>query len=309
MVNRFKQFLIDNNSFVDLDFTRATLEEKSSWYHFLKETARQDLSLGHCLQHHQSARYSVQLSNAEDIKSYLSCQPNFDAIGSNSVKKSTDSCKISNRTITGEKKYISNLGFADFHVLWIGDDDEHDVKVVFVKDKVRGLYKDLSFNPMGMEETQTGKIIFDSVVDYTVLFSLSDVQHGMRNHIQNFSFCTVSLGLCLGLLDDIEQIVIQKKLQLELSIHAYRQELKIFTEAWEHLFPSLMMQCYDKTTSHKVHRIYSQLKRMIIDLIKVLLEIGDSRHTQAGKESQRFRDAITYATHRQNYYTSLVHYY
>jgi hypothetical protein len=70
-----KQYLKDNQSVLDLDFTKASQEAKIAWYECLKKSTMIDLSLGHCLQHNQSARISVQLSDCTGARDYLNSEP------------------------------------------------------------------------------------------------------------------------------------------------------------------------------------------------------------------------------------------
>jgi hypothetical protein len=305
MTNDFQLFLRNNNHRVDRDFTQCTLDEKIDWYNFLKETAASDLSFAHCLQHTQSARYSVQLSDNQDLKKLLADQPYHMMIGSNSVKKIHDTCIVIQGMLHGDKNYVSNLGFADFHVLWMHNQDRKVDQVIYCRDNVPGVSKDLSFAPLGMESTRTGRISFWQVRDFEILFDLQDIKHSMRNHIQNYGFVTVGLGLCEGMLIDIRSIVRDKNLSMSIALQSMQQQIQVLTDLWQSLFPTLMMTQYDQDQSHRLHRVYSELKRLLIALIGMLLEIGDSRHTQAGPTSQRFRDALTYTSHRQNYVTSL----
>jgi hypothetical protein len=301
-----KQYIKDNQSVLDIDFTTADHDAKVAWYEFLKKSTMIDLSLGHCLQHNQSARTSIQLSNCASAKDYLNSQPGNELIGTNSVLKHHDSCKIVASEIVGEKHYISNLGFCDYHVLWIANQDFNQEQVIFFRDDARGVAKDLSFDPMGMEATQTGRVVFDHVVDYQVLYPLHSHENTIRSHYHNFSFCTVSLALCQRLLEEIQNIAKTKKIELGLEMTSHQQQLDLYNDLWSQMLTYLGTDSFD---SHKIHRIYSQSKLMIAELLKTLMLIGDSRHTQWGPDSQLFRDALTYVTHRQNFSTSLIKYF
>jgi len=299
-----RQYINDHQSILDIDLVTAHTDARIAWYELLKKSTMIDLSLGHCLQHNQSARISVQLSNCQLARDYLESQPGYQLIGTNSVLKRHDSCTIVNGAIVGEKHYISNLGFCNYHVLWIKNLDQQ--QVIFFIDNVTGLSKDLSFQPIGMEATKTGKLVFDQVVDYHILYSIVSHENDLRSHYHNFSFCTVSLALCQRLINEINDIARQKNINLGIDIVSHQQLLDSFNDLWYQL---LLVLGTSKFDPHKIHRIYSQCKLLIAELLKSLILIGDSRHTQWGLSSQLFRDAVTYVTHRQNFATSLVSYY
>jgi hypothetical protein len=303
-----KQYIKDNASILDINFTTAAYDAKVSWYEFLKQASSIDLSLGHCLQHNQTAKNSVQLSNCVAANEYINAHSCYDLIGTSSVLKHHDSCEIVNSQIQGEKHYISNLGFCDYHVLWTNNKDLNLTQVVFLLDNAPGVTKDLTFAPLGMESTSTGKLLFNNADQYQVLYPLSSPLNATRSYYHNFSFCTVSLGLCSSLLEEIKKITAEKNINHGMSIMSYQQQLDLYNDLWYQLLPTLMMSpCQEN--SHKVHKIYSQCKLLIAELIKVFLLIGDSRHTQWGADSQLFRNALTYVTHRQNFSTSLVNYF
>lgn len=301
-----KQYIKNNQSVLDIDFTTASHDAKVRWYEFLKQSTMLDLSLGHCLQHNQSARISIQLSNCTSAKDYLNSQPGHELIGTNSVIKHHDSCKIVDSKIVGEKHYVSNLGFCNYHVLWIANQNLNQDQVIFFRDDAVGVSKDLTFDPLGMEATRTGRVLFDHVADYQVLYPLNSDENTIRSHYHNFSFCTVSLALCQRLLEEIQTIASTKNIGLGLDIASHQQQLDLYNDLWYQMLTFLGSAFFD---SHKIHRIYSQSKLMIAELVKILILIGDSRHTQWGPTSQLFRDALTYATHRQNFSTSLVKYF
>jgi hypothetical protein len=301
-----KQYIKDNQAVLDIDFITAGHDAKVAWYEFLKKSTMLDLSLGHCLQHNQSARISIQLSDCASARDYLNSQPGHELIGTNSVLKHHDRCKIVNSKIVGEKHYISNLGFCDYHVLWIVNQDHDQEQVIFFRDNAVGVSKDLSFDPLGMEATRTGRVLFDHVADYQVLYPLHSQENTTRSHYHNFSFCTVSLALCQRLLEEIQNIVSVKNIELGLDITSHQQQLDLYNDLWYQMLVLLGTESFD---SHKIHRIYSQCKLMIAELLKTLMLVGDSRHSQWGPSSQLFRDALTYVTHRQNFSTSLIKYY
>lgn len=301
-----RQYIKDNQSVLDIDFTVVNHDARVAWYEFLKKSTMTDLSLGHCLQHNQSARASIQLSDCLPAKDYLDSRPGYELIGTNSVLKHHDSCKIVGGNIVGEKHYISNLGFCDYHVLWMTNEDLDQEQVIFVRDDAVGVAKDLSFDPLGMESTRTGKISFDQVTDYQTLYPLHSRANTIRSHYHNFSFCTVSLALCQRLLDEIKNIALAKNSGIDLDIKSHQQQLDLYNDLWYQMLSYLGTDSFD---SYKIHRIYSQSKLVIAELVKILMLIGDSRHTQWGSGSQLFRDALTYVTHRQNFSTALVKYY
>jgi hypothetical protein len=304
MTTFIQQFIKDNVSQLDVDFVNGSLEQKIAWSEFLRDAAGIDLSLGHSIQHNHTARLHIELSNSTEAKEFLHSASYDSLIGTSSVIKFNDTCEVRNNILSGKKMFLSNLDIADYHTIWLKNHDVGQEQIVFVKRTAAGLNVDGDYKPIGMEATLTGNLIFSNVTEFTSLLALSDPAMVKRLYFHSLSFCTVNLGLCKALVNDLLDLVKQKNMDVDLKL--IEHSLKIYNDLWYSNLDSLSLITYNYERSRRIQTLYSEGKRMLASIIHQFLLVGDSRHTQFGGPSQRFRDAIVYATHRNNFYNSLT---
>lgn len=296
--------LIQNQSLLDIDWTDTNADEARQWFVALKNLAQVDLSAAHIIQHAGTARLSVQLSTCQEAK--LCLQHRSCDLGTSSVHKSSDTCEITAGGIFGRKNYISMLNHAQYHVHWIPDAKTGKTAVVFFLHTVDGYQRDNDWQPIGMEATDTGHIEFLGLTDFHLLFDdVNDPGFALRGLVHNLAFCTNTLGLCQALLQELQDLVQDKSIDIGRELTIIDNELKICEDLWSVLCRIDRARIPDQARRLQIHRLYSQGKKIMADLIRIYCLIGDSRHSMIAESSQRFRDALIYATHRQNFYTSL----
>jgi len=304
-----KPWIKQNQTSIDINWASASPVEKISWIQFLRQTANQDVGLAHCIQHNQAARVAIELTSNIDLITWLHSKEYCDLVGTASVSKNIDDCQV-NQTINGCKKYVSNYTIADYHVLWLQNSKTGRKDVIYVPGTAEGLHVDASLDLLGMEIAQPGNLVFDNVNNYVTLCQLGDQCHEPRNNYMNLAFCTVNLGLCESLLKDLTALTELKNItHTNFNLRSLEMQLEIYQDQWRFCWPILELDHYDKDQSAQVHRLYSVGKKMLVDIIGLYLMVGNSTMLVNGAPSQRFRDAIVYTTHRQNYYRSLYDYY
>jgi hypothetical protein len=296
-----KEHILKNQNLLDIDFVNGDYNLKVEWFELLVNFAMKDLSLAHITQHNHTARLTLELTDPL-LTSQLKSRPYGEVFGTSSVAKFDDSCSINNSKLSGKKLFVSGMDSAEYHTFWISGPPD---KVVYVRADAPGVSYDTNYSPIGMEGTRTGNLIFDNVTDFKVLTTISNPVMYKRLFFHNLGFCAVNLGLCRGLVEDFIQMVDHKNISM-LS------ELKVLSHAmncYENLFyaslPCLQLKEFHMPESEKLAVVYSEGKRVLMMIIEKYLMYGDSRYTQSGQASQRFRDALTYVTHRNNFYNSL----
>lgn len=300
---KLNQYLADNTAQFNIDYLSAPLDQKIKWFDSLKQCARYDLSLAHCIQHNHTARLTIEISTSTTFRQALQHNTYSNYIGTSSVIKQKDSCGIVDSSLVGSKYFVSNLDQSSFHTLWVPV--ENKIAVVALFDRVSGVTHDRSYQPLGMEDTCTGNLHFDQVKDYEILYYTNNPEYATRYWFHNYAFCTINLGLCEALLKDLQDMCTQKKLNLDYTAKQICQSVAVYYNFWRENQIVLDLTYHDKENAQKLQNLYSYGKKVLAEILNLFLLAGDSRHTTMGTSSQRFRDALTYVTHRQNYYNSL----
>jgi len=298
-----QQYFVDNQDKLDVDFINATLDKKIEWLNFLKESAAIDLSLGHIIQHNHTARLTIELVSPDLTKEYLHAHPYSQLFGTSSVIKLDDTCQIDNNTLSGEKLFVSGIDRAGYHVFWMNHNNKQ--QIAFVKDHANGVSHNMNYVPIGMEGTTTGHLVFDNVTDFQLLTTTADERLAKRLFFHNIGFNTVNLGLCRALLVDLFLFVESKNIPFEFETKALTHSLNVYADLWESNLYCLQTNGFDNYQLKKIATTYSEGKRVLMSIIEKYLMLGDSRYTQYGIDSQRFRDALIYVSHRTNFYNSL----
>lgn len=301
---KLTQFLADNNNHFDIDYLSASLDQKIQWFDNLRQCAGYDLSLAHCIQHNHTARLTIEISNSSIFKDLLKTNSYSNYIGTSSVNKQKDSCSIVNNSLIGSKYFVSNLDCATYHTCWVPLKDE--IAVVALLNNAQGITHDWSYRPLGMEDTCTGDLHFNQVNEYEILFTIHKPEYAVRHWFHNYAFCTVNLGLCEALLKDFQDACVQKQMNLDYIIKQIGQSVWAYQNSWRENQVVLNLHGADREKNQQLQNLYSYGKKVLAEIINLFLLAGDSRYSTLGTSSQRFRDALTYVTHRQNYYNSLI---
>ena len=300
-----RQYMADHVSDLEVDFSiiGVDINKQISWFDTLKDLAAIDVSLAHIIQHDIGARMNISISESNIAKEFLFSKPYGQITGTYSVPKSLDSCTIQNGILSGQKMMCSNIN-ADYHTFFIKDRG-----VVFIKKNAPGLKIDISFQPIGMEATETGNLILNNITpdNYILLDTFRNkALHGKRLYVINLAFCTVNLGLCIQLVEDLKVIFKQRNILNSREIQYLEHKITIYNSLWKSMVQEMVnITEYDTEFIKKILSLYSEGKDILANILHNFLLFGDGRNTIMGESSQRFRDALVYVTHRTGFYQSL----
>ena len=183
-----KQYMIKLQPILDVDFgfMNNDIVKQTLWFNKLKNLATIDVSLAHIIQHDMGARMNIMISQSDLAKKFLLSKPYGELTGSYSTPKSFDTCIINQNVLSGKKMMCSNIN-ADYHTFFIKNEG-----VVFLYKDTKGLELDSSFQPIGMEATETGNLILNNIEpdNYVLLNTVQDSPlHNKRLCLINLSFC------------------------------------------------------------------------------------------------------------------------
>ena len=299
-----RQYMTDHAPELNVNFgiIGGDVNKQISWFDTLKDLAAIDVSLAHIIQHDMGARINVTISQSNITKEFLFSKPYGQLTGTYSAPKSFDSCIIQNGILSGQKMMCSNIN-ADYHTFFI-----RDKGVVFIKKNSPGLEVDISFQPIGMEATETGNLILNNITpdNYILLDTYSKALHGKRLYVINLAFCTVNLGLCIQLVEDLKTLFKQRNILNSREIQYLEHKITIYNNLWKSMVQEMVnITEYNTEFIKKILSLYSEGKDMLANILHNFLLFGDGRNTVMGESSQRFRDALVYVTHRTSFYQSL----
>jgi hypothetical protein len=242
---------------------------------------------------------------SDEAKKFLQSKTYGELTGSYSSPKAFDTCTIVQNVLSGKKMMCSNIN-ADYHTFFI----KHK-GVIFLYKDTAGLMLDFSFQPIGMESTETGNLILNNIDqnNYILLDStINSTLHSKRMCVINLAFCTINLGLCTQLVQDLKKIVTRNNILDSREIQHLEHKITVYTNLWDSLVLE-MVNTTDYSTAYiqKILNLYSEGKDILANILHKFLLFGGGQNTIMGESSQRFRDALVYVTHRSSFYSSLNH--
>lgn len=292
------------SKYLDLNFLDSSLAEKIVFFNNLQRISQLSLGLAHNIQHHATSIVSIQLSSATSIKDHVLSHPYGQLIGCSSQNKRSDDITLIDNVLNGEKRWLSNLDIADYAVIQIVKDNQPYIIYVDLHTVPHEI--DFSFfTPIGMEMSRPGNIIFNNQpIDPKCILGVKGTQPFFQQ--SNFSsqcFLTNHLGLTKQLFFDVKQYA--EKNNCGAAFEIAKLEIDICT--LEMMWNDNLSTIGETTLSHefwnKRNTQYAFSKKTLIQVIQLILELGVSYYTDAHSEfSQRFRDAITYASHMHPLY-------
>jgi hypothetical protein len=290
--------------YFDIDFLSASGNNRQQFFQNLKVLARHSLGLAHCIQHNAVARIVVQLSDCVTAKTLLDCKSFSEIIGCYSIVKRSDEIAMTNGVLSGTKKWFSNLDQADFGVLQIPQDGT-----------VRLIYLDLAnmphkidysfFSPIGMEIARAGSLI---IHDYQVPQNHVLGQHGTQQYFQqsnfaSYCFLTNHCGIVQELFLDLKKYTEKFDCGSEFDIKKLEMDVATMVMQWEDNLATVDQQTSSNEFWNRRNTQYAFSKKTLIRLLQLILEVGVTYYTDSKSEfSQRFRDALTYASHMHPLY-------
>ena len=296
--------LADLAQFFDMDFLTASDLDRQQFFKNLRVLARQSLGLAHCIQHNAVARIIVQLSDCVTAKALLNSKPFSEIIGCYSIVKRSDQISFENNVLNGTKKWFSNLDQANFGVLQVPDNNT--VKLIYL-DLANMPHKiDYSFfRPIGMEIARAGSLIIDNyqVPQEHVLGQHGTQQYFQQSNFASYCFLTNHAGIVQELFLDLKHYTQKFNCGAEFEIKKLEMDVASMVMQWEDNLHSVTSSNSSNEFWNRRNTQYAFSKKTLIKVLQLILEVGVTYYVDAASEfSQRFRDAITYASHMHPLY-------
>jgi hypothetical protein len=292
------------SKYFDLNFLDSSLDQKILFFKNLQRLSQHSLGLAHNIQHHATSIVSVQLCSSPRIKDHVLTQSYGQLIGCYSILKRSDTMTLTDNVLNGEKRWLSNLDLADYAIIQIEKDQQP--LLVYVDLHTVPHKVDFSFfTPIGMEISKPGSLLFDNQrIDSECVLGIKGTQPFFQQ--SNFSsqcFLTNHFGLTKQLFLDIKQYAEQNKCGAEFEIKKLEIDVCTLDMMWHDNLRSIEETVLTHEFWNKRNTQYAFSKKTLINVIKLILELGVSYYTDAHSEfSQRFRDAITYSSHMHPLY-------
>jgi len=292
------------SKYFDLNFLDSSLDEKIVFFNNLQQVSQRSLGLAHNIQHHATSIVSVQLCSSSKIKDHVLSQPYGRLIGCSSQGKRSDNITLIDNVLNGEKRWLSNLDIADYAVIQIQKNEQP--YVVYIDLHTVPHKTDFAFfTPIGMEMSRPGNLIFNNQpIDPECVLGIKGTQSFFQQ--SNFGsqcFLTNHFGLTKQLFLDIKQYAEKNKCGANFEIAKLEIDVCTLEMMWHNNLHSIGETVLSHEFWNKRNTQYAFSKKTLINVIKLILELGVSYYTDAHSEfSQRFRDAITYASHMHPLY-------
>ena len=260
------------------------------WFLNLKNTAKQDMSLGHLMQHRQMASNVLLFANVENS-----------GVGCWTTNKNIDNFTINHGVINGKKSWISGIPTADY--LAFHDNtgqafyvDLHDPGIEIEIQKLHG-----------MEGTITGHVTFTNT-PVQRLFNIWNTPKILCLHF--YGFLTNGLGLAEG----IYECLLDHHIRSEYE----EKKLKLQIDTFELLWKSKLSELIETTDHINLVRLnnefftmFSYNKKMLLDLC-YYAQMTHANHLYNGPDDtyqfdlyQKHKDGLLFSSHMYSFYVSL----
>jgi hypothetical protein len=124
--------------------------------------------------------------------------------------------------------------------------------------------------------------------------------------MSDYCFITNYVGLLVALYKDLENYVEKTKIDIDFEVRKIGLRISGMVMSWQDNLSSLETVVPDDEFWRKRNTLYTQNKDCLLDLIHLILQIGDSGWLDAkSSKNQRFRDALTFSSHMKPLYNNL----
>lgn len=290
--------------YFDLDFLDSSLDQKILFFKNLQRLSQRSLGLAHNIQHHATAVVSVQLCSSPTIKNRVLSQPYGQLIGCYSILKQSDTMTLTDNVLNGQKRWLSNLDLADYAIIQI-EKDQQPLLVYIDLHTVPHKVDFSFFTPIGMEISKPGSLLFDNqlIASECVLGVKGTQTFFQQSNFSSQCFLTNHYGLTKQLFLDIKQYAEKNKCGAEFEIKKLEIDVCTLDMMWHDNLDTIGETVLTHEFWNKRNTQYAFSKKTLINVIKLILELGVSYYTDAHREfSQRFRDAVTYSSHMHPLY-------
>jgi hypothetical protein len=297
-----KSILLELKPYFDLDFTKSTDQDCQKWFKNLYAVAKSDVGIAHCINQHQSSR------NALNIISRLNFQYQ-ERLGCFSVHHDIDTIAVKNGTVSGIKNWITSAHQADYLVCKVGHHSDPDRCLLFIDfSKTKYQIDNNDFDPIGLKIAKPMKLILESqtLPEHWILhcgaFQAQDSQNSLLSFLK-YGFLTNFLGCAVGLFQSLKDLVIKRQYHLDYELKLIESRLTLLKKSWEDNFGLSKLDILDQSYWNWHDAQYNQTKRCLVDMIKLIIDIGNSKFYDSNSQfSQRFRDALVWTSHGKSPY-------
>jgi hypothetical protein len=297
--------------YFDVNIARCESAERELWFHNLLALARHNLGVAHCVQHNHYPRLHIE------VKFENGGMPDFydpvyeNQIGCFSNFKVADSMKLDGYTVTGTKQWISLVDQANFGVFRVPvNDTEAYILINFASAKP---IIDLSYTtPIGMTIARPGSITLDNftipeshILGYRKYHENSPKFFHVTN-MSDYCFVTNYLGVVVELYEDLKRYIEKTNVNVDFEFRKLGLAVSGLVMLWQDNLPSVHTIVPTDEFWHRRNTQYTLSKDTLVDIISLILKIGDSRWLDAkSPDNQRFRDALTFSSHMKPLYRNL----
>ena len=294
-----RENLKELSPYFDVSWVDCNTDSKIQFFQNLKTLSRFSLGLAHCIQHNMIARTSVEISQCQEAKQLISSKPFDEIIGCYSSAKPSDSLHITDHMLDGKKNWISMLDQADFAIMQLPyNGSDHTIYFDLKKSPCQIIQINSSL--IGMELARPDTLVIDRhMIDPAHILG----QHGtaplfQKSNVASYSFITNYCGLAQQLYIDFKNHVKHAELGTEFDLKKIEIDISSMIMQWEdNLYSVGLCEVSDKFW-HKRNTQYAFGKKCLISVLQLILETGMSAYYDSHSEfSQRFRDALVYASH------------
>jgi hypothetical protein len=289
--------------YFDLNIATCTSEQRRIWFENLFALAQHNLSVAHCVQHNHYPRLHIE------VKFKNSSYPDFydpvyeNQIGCYSGWKSADTMRLDDHTVSGTKHWISLVDRADFGLFRIPvKDTEAYVLIDFTE--INPSIDTSWTTPIGMQLARPGSITIDNYTlpEHCILgyrkYHENNLEFFHLSNMLDYSFITNYVGLIVALYKDLEIYVQNNKINIEYNLDRLGLRISSLFMTWQDNLSSTDIDTPSNEFWHRRNTQYTLSKDILLDLIGLILQIGDSRWVDAvNPNNQRFRDALTFSSH------------
>jgi hypothetical protein len=296
--------------YFDLNIARSSTADRERWFHNLLTLAKYDLSIAHCVQHNHYPRLHIETHFQDQLPEFY--DPVYEnQIGCYSGWKGADSMRLDGNVVSGTKQWISLVDRADFGVFRVPvDDTEAYVMIDFAEAKP---VIDLSYTtPIGMQIARPGSITLDryelpadSILGYRKYHENSPEFFYITN-IGDYCFVTNYLGIVLSLYQELGQYLEHANINVDYDYKKIGLGVSALLMMWQDNLASVHTVTPSDAFWHRRNTQYTQSKNVLLEIINLILHIGDSRWVDAvSPANQRFRDALSFSSHMKPLYRNL----
>jgi len=296
-----KETLTKLKSYFDIDFINASSSDRQLWFTNLMTLGKHSLGVAHMIQHNQSARISIEFA-FKDVALPEFYQKNYDdLIGCFCGYKSTDTIQLKHNHVSGTKHWTSFIDRADFGILRVVDQAKQKAFVLFDFAAIDYTIDSTAYTPIGMEIARPASFTINNVIipDNYILGYQGTQEMFQVSNFHDYCFITNFLSCTIALFQQIKTHAEKNNCGAKLNLDKLEISIATLKMLWEdNLYTVNETESTDQFW-HRRNTQYVQGKSVLISLITLALELGNSYYLDAKSPvSQIFRDALMLSSHQ-----------